>query len=101
MILYNVTVNVESDLEEEWIAWMKEVHIPEVLDTGCFTGHKFLKLMNKSPEEEETTYAIQYFAEGISNLNYYLENHASTLQKKTIDRYQYRCIAFRTFLEEV
>ena len=101
MILYNVTVNVEPGVEEEWISWMKEIHIPEVLETGCFTSHKFLKLLNESPEATGTTYAIQYFAPGITSLNRYLDNFAPDLQKKTLDRYQDKTVSFRTFLEEV
>ena len=34
MILYNVTVNIDTDVEEDWIEWMKETHIPEVMKTG-------------------------------------------------------------------
>lgn len=101
MILYNVTVNVAPGVEEEWISWMKETHIPEVLDTGCFTEHRFLKLLNESPEAQGTTYAIQYIAPGITSLNRYLDQHAPALRKKTMERYQDKCVSFRTFLEEV
>lgn len=101
MILYNVTVNVEQGLEEEWIRWMKETHIPEVLKTGCFTDHRFLKLLNESPEAQGTTYAIQYFAPGITSLNRYLDHFAPELQRKGFERYQERTLSFRTFLEEV
>lgn len=101
MILYNVTINVEPTIEDEWIRWMKEVHIPEVLQTGCFNGHKFLKLLNENPEAEGVTYAVQYFAPGITSLNKYLEEFASAIQKKHAERYQNKFVAFRTFLEEV
>jgi hypothetical protein len=33
MIVYNVTVNIDGAVEQEWLKWMKEVHIPEVLAT--------------------------------------------------------------------
>lgn len=101
MILYNVTINVESGIEDEWIRWMKEVHIPEVLETGCFSDHKFLKLLNENPEAEGITYAVQYFAPGITSLNRYLEEFAPVLQKKHAERYRNRFVAFRTFLEEI
>ena len=29
MILYNVTVNIDKDVEQDWINWMKNTHIPE------------------------------------------------------------------------
>ena len=36
MYIYNVTVNVSDDVHIEWLKWMKETHIPDVMKTGCF-----------------------------------------------------------------
>ncbi len=36
MILYNVTVALDPAIETEWLAWMQQEHIPEVMATGCF-----------------------------------------------------------------
>lgn len=101
MILYNVTVNIDQDVAQDWINWMKNVHIPEVLQTGCFIEYKFLKLLNDDPDATGSTYAIQYFLNDISDLNRYLDNYAPQLQKKTQVRYSNKFVAFRTFLEEV
>ena len=40
MIIYNVTVNVEAEIHNDWISWMKEVHIPDVMNTGYFLENK-------------------------------------------------------------
>lgn len=101
MILYNVTISIEPTVETEWINWMKETHIPEVLQTGCFEGHKFLKLLNESSEAEGVTYAVQYYAAGITSLNRYLDEFAPDIQRKHAERYRDKFVAFRTFLEEV
>ncbi len=101
MILYNVTVNIDSEVELDWIQWMKTVHIPEVMETGCFTENKILKLLNDDPDATGTTYAVQYFTSEISILNKYLNEFAPALQQKTLLRYANRFVAFRTFLEEV
>ncbi len=101
MVVYNVTVNIEEDVEKDWINWMKTVHIPEVMQTGCFNGHKFLRLLNENPEATGVTYAIQYFLDSVAELNNYLDNYASDLQAKSHGRYPNKFVAFRTFLEEV
>ena len=36
MYIYNVTVSIEKSLADEWLTWMKTIHIPEVLATGYF-----------------------------------------------------------------
>ena len=57
MILYNVTVSlVDQSIHQDWLKWMKEIHIPEVMDTGYFLDNKICRLL----VEDEITYAIQY-----------------------------------------
>ncbi len=101
MILYNVTVNVESSIIDEWLGWMKDQHIPEVMATGCFKQHKILKLMQEDPEAQGSTYAVQYFAENMQAIDHYMEQHAPMLRQIHVERYGSKCVSFRTLLEEV
>lgn len=101
MILYNVTVNIDSDVEQDWIQWMKEIHIPEVMQTGFFTENKMLKMLSESEDETGGTYAIQYMADNLGRLEAYLETAAPKLQKQSIIRYGTKMAAFRSVLEEV
>jgi len=36
MILYNVTVSIDITVREQWLKYMREKHIPEVMETGHF-----------------------------------------------------------------
>jgi hypothetical protein len=101
MILYNVTINIEPDVEEEWIHWMKNKHIVDVMNTGHFVEFKFLKLLQEDPEAQGNTYAVQYFAEDIGKLETYLNTDAPALQKEHMDKYSNKFVAFRTVLQEV
>ena len=69
MIIYNVTVNVDDSIQDEWIAWMKKEHIQAVLDTGLFTGYRFTKVLVE--EESGTTYSIQYEAADLESFKLY------------------------------
>lgn len=101
MILYNVTVNIDEDVEQDWINWMKEVHIPEVMNTGFFKDHRMLKMLSEGKDDTGATYAIQYSAETLTHLETYLNTVAPKIQKKSIIRYGTKLAAFRTVLEEV
>ena len=101
MIIYNVTVNVEKDIQEDWVKWMKEVHIPDVLNTDLFEGHKFLRLLNEEANNTGVTYAIQYFCKDMKTLQTYMGQHAPRLQEEHTARYKEKFVAFRTLLEEV
>ena len=100
MVLYNVTVGIDKDMEMEWISWMKESHIPKVLATGMFTGHKIYKVIS---EDDETTvsYSIQYFSDSLDKVVHYLNELASPLVNEHLERYKDKHVAFRTLLDEV
>ncbi|MEI6312949.1 MAG: DUF4286 family protein [Bacteroidota bacterium] len=100
MILYNVTIKVDFDIHDEWIQWMKEVHIPEVLATGYFVENKVYRLMEEI-SNDGITYAVQYTCNSISDYMTYQEKHAAELQKSHGDRYKDKFVAFRTLLKEV
>jgi len=100
MILYNITINVTPDIEEDFISWMKSTHIPEVLETGIFHDHKFFRLLHES-EDGSTNYCIQYFTESIEKMMEYEKQHASLLRSKTQERYRDKAVAFRTLLETI
>lgn len=101
MYIYNVTVNVDESILSDWLNWMKSEHIPDVMSTGRFIEHRFLKLLSVQEDETGSTYAIQYLAETLGHIEAYLHTEAPALQKKHLDRYQTRVMAFRTVLEEV
>jgi hypothetical protein len=100
MILYNVTVKVAHSIHDEWIAWMKAEHIPDVLGTGAFTEARFWRLLDVD-EEEGVTYAIQYLAASKADYERYVEVHAPVMRKKGTDKWGDRFIAFRTVMEQV
>jgi len=101
MIIYNVTINLDHSIHQEWLKWMKEKHLNDVMKTGMFTSYKFLKLLTKQSDEEGETYAIQYFAENLEKYNQYQSEFAPALQKEGRDLFGDKFHAFRTLLEEI
>ncbi len=100
MIIYNVTVNINHEVHNEWLLWMKEVHIPEVLGTGIFTESKMLRLIGDE-DSGGITYAVQYTCGSMSDYEKYRDNFAPGLQQKALDKFKDKFVAFRTLLETV
>ena len=75
MILYNVTVKIDLDVHEDWLNWMKQIHIPDVLKTNLFVDHKMLRLLNVD-EDDGITYSIQYFTRSLKDLESYQNKFA-------------------------
>ena len=100
MIIYNVSVKVDLEIHDDWFTWMKDIHIPEVMDTGLFTEKKFCRLLLQD-ESEGITYTIQYFCKNMSDIQKYQGQHAPALKAKHIERYSDKALAFRTIMETI
>ena len=99
MFIYNVTVNVQPSIQEDWIQWMVSTHIPEVLSSGCFTGNRICKLLNVA--DEGATYAVQYTFRTMDEMERYQKEFAPALQEDHKKRYGDKALAFRTLMEVV
>jgi hypothetical protein len=99
MFLYNVTLILDDAASEEWLQWMQDVHIPEVMATGMFISNRLLKVVD-SPNEG-VTYCAQYVAETLDHYNKYQEIFAPALQAELNERYKNRFVAYRTLMEFV
>ena len=95
MIVYNVTVTVDTSIKSEWLSWMKQNHIPEVLNTGLFIEAQLKKVIS----DNGNTFAISYSCATIQDLHRYQVNFASQIQKKHMNKFGDKAIAFRTILE--
>ncbi len=99
-ILYNITISLEPGVDEEWLQWMKEKHIPDMLATGLFLENRLFRLMNET-EHDGSTYSVQYFLKSWDDLEIYIEKHSQHLQNEHAQRFQGKFVAFRTLLEAV
>lgn len=100
MIIYNVTIHLQEGIHAEWLQWLKEVHIPAVLATQCFTGSRILRLL-ETDESEGPTYAVQYTAESKSLYNLYIEKYAAEMRRLSFEKWGDRFIAFRSVMQIV
>ncbi len=99
MYIYNVTTNRASSIEKEWLRWMQEKHIPEVLATGKFSEAKMSQVM--VDEEEGVTYSIQYTTDSKETLDRYYIEDAPELRQEGIELFGDKLLAFRTELKVI
>lgn len=98
MIVYNVTIKVESEVADEWVAWMKNEHIADVLNTGLFSDCRLCRLLEQD-EAEGVTYSAQYVCADIGAYNQYIDKHAQGMRDKGFKRFGGRFVAFRSVME--
>jgi hypothetical protein len=100
MYIYNVTINIDVSVHDQWLRWMQDKHIPDVLNTG-----KFVKaLMSQVMVNEEmggVTYSIQYACESKEILDKYYIEDAQKLRKEGLKLFGNKFGAFRTEMKVV
>lgn len=95
MYIYNITINVEDSIHDEWLNWM-DSHIYDVLNTGKFTSAKFTEVL--VGEEFDKTYSVQYTCNYKEDLESYFKEDAEGLREKSFIKYGEKILAFRTEL---
>ena len=80
MIIYEVTATVRGDLTEAYEKYMREIHIPDLLATGFFSGVKLARA-------GENRYRMQYEARDQKALDEYLNTEASRLRADFIEHF--------------
>lgn len=99
MYIYNVTINVEEAIHEDWVKWMKEEHIPEMLGTGKFKKALMTRVM-VTEAMGGITYSIQYTTENKANLEKYYKEDADRLRGKS-KAFEGKFVTFRTEMQVI
>lgn len=97
MVIYNVTVSIDEDISEQWLKWMQEVHIPNVMATGKFINGKLSRIL--AEEEGGKSYSIQYLCPDMETYLAYQKEDAPALQKEHEQQYAGKYVSFRTLLD--
>lgn len=99
-IIYNVTVKVDATIADAWLQWLLKEHIADVLQTGCFTTYKVVRLLDID-DTEGPTFAIQYSADSKADYNRYIDIHAPLMRQKSFDKWGNRFVAFRSVMQVI
>ena len=99
MIIYNVTINIDKEVETHWLDWMKNTHIPDVMQRELFIDCKISRVL--AEETGGHTYAIAYSCKNMHNYEKYQNEFAPKLQAEHTNKFAGKFAAYRTLLEVV
>lgn len=99
MLIYNVTTNIEESVHDEWVEWMKNIHIPAMLQTGKFESATMSRV-DVVESMGGITYSVQYKTQDKATLERYQEEDAEQLKKQT-KLFEGKFVSFRTEMEIV
>ena len=100
MYIYNVTTNIDETIQAEWLQWMKEKHIPEMLATGKFSNAKMSQVLINE-EMGGITYSVQYTTDSLETLQEYYKECAPKLRDESLKLFKDKFVAFRTEMKVI
>ena len=95
MIIYEVNLNIEENIFNDYLDWLK-THIKEMLS---FDGFQSARLFRHA--EEENQLVVHYEVTSKEDLNNYFENHAARMREDGINRFGNQFTATRRILNPI
>lgn len=99
MYLYNVTNIIEDDLAQEWLRWMSQIHLPQIMETKKFISFRLLKVID-SPNEGQT-FCVQYVVKNITDYQVYQKEFEPALQAQIKEKFANRAVAYHSLMEYI
>lgn len=100
MFLYNITIKVNTDIEETWKFWQKEIFIPAAMNTGFFYKNEFFQLLEQD-ELAGKTFVIQFFATERWQYDQFIQEYVTNFNNQAAEKWGDQFIDFRTILRSV
>ncbi|WP_029905380.1 DUF4286 family protein [Prevotella sp. 10(H)] len=100
MIIFNTTFHVEDNVCNEYISYMKEIHIPRAAGSGFLHDPRFARI-HPQHEENGSSYSLQFRVKNIDTLNHWFETEGLALQKELTERFGNKALGFVTLMEEI
>lgn len=100
MLIYNITVSIDPSIEQEWLPWMKETHIPNMMATGFFLENRFAKVMFVK-DDGAISYSVQFICSNMTDLQAFQGGYAPQLQQAVKDKFEGMYATFTTVLQVI
>jgi hypothetical protein len=98
MTIYSVSITLLGDCEAEWLAWMRTVHVPDVVNTGCFKRCTISRVVEPAVPGE-ASFVMQYECDSPDDYERYRTEFAPRLQKEHSEKFAGRFRGARQLLQ--
>ena len=98
MILYNLTIKIDTVIENQWLDWMQTEFIPHILNSQRFSDHKLCRLLGLE-EADGITFALQLFCKNIQDLESFKKEEESNIQVELLRKFPNQLVFFPTAME--
>lgn len=100
MVIYNITYSVPIHKEKDWLLWMQKIHIPEIMEHGCYLKYQLVQLLEVH-DEDSTAFAVQFYAESKEKHMEFIAQHQAAFKHKSSREWGEQVLSFGTLMQIV
>ena len=100
MFLFNITFNIETHMQQQWLKWMKAHFVPAVMQTKLPAKYSILKLLTEV-ENGGSTYSFQFHFKSMEDFLTFELNHKEQILDRHNMLFRGKFVQFSTLLEEI
>lgn len=101
MLIFNTTYLVSDKVHGAWLRWLKEQHVPFMLDCGCFSTPQIAKVLSTEADQEGTSFSVQFRIADVASLNRWNAEHGEAFERRCGEKFGADVLTFSTVLEIV
>ncbi|MBE7171165.1 MAG: DUF4286 family protein [Williamsia sp.] len=100
MIIYNITCKVDWSVHEEWLAWVQQKYMPDMLSIDLFYHGQLVRLL-ETDETDGPTYALQFYTHSLENYQHFMTGAGTALLRRQLDHWNNAVVSFGTVMQQV
>lgn len=100
MFLFNITFNIQPNISQQWLKWMKANFVPAVMQTKLPRKSTILKLLTEI-ENTGATYSFQFHFKSMEDFLNFEFNHKEQILDRHDMLFRGKFVQFSTLLEEI
>lgn len=99
MILYNITIKADLSIAKELKFWIKEDHLPQIMNSDKVNKVQLLKLLNVDVSDG-FTYCVQYHFDSMADYNLFKIDEDVAFRNEIMSRFNDKMVFFSSILSE-
>jgi hypothetical protein len=100
MLIFNITFLVSDKVHGSWLKWVREEHIPFMLNSTYFTQPQVARVIT-SDKEDGTSFSVQFHINDMRTLKQWNQEYSTGFQQNCSQNFGSEVLFFTTVLELV
>jgi len=99
MLIYNTTFQVNSEIQDNFLIWLKECYVTEIEKHGALKSPRLCKIL--SHRDEGSSYSLQWEVENSSVLHRWHTEQGVHLNEELEKIFKNKVVGFPTLMEVI